>query len=375
MREKVGMASLPLHYGHAPAWLTGRMKKLSKEIMIVMMDEYGPDEILRRLSDPFWFQSLGCVLGYDWHSSGVTTVVTGILKNVLKPEEHGLAVAGGKGATSLKTPFEIEQIGRAFSLSEEDINRLKYSSRMSAKVDNAAIQAGYPLYHHAFFITTEGTWAVVQQGMNVREKTARRYHWLSDRVKSFVKEPHNAIISDRVEQTVLNMTSPVSEECQKTSLDLTKDGPRRVKQDFFSLKRPQNQEVLTKWLQEKSGVDRRNIKSMFLPEDLNWKALEKVYDFQPKNYEELLAFRGIGPATVRGLALISELVYGSEPSWKDPVKFSWAYGGKDGVPFPVDRRSMDESINFLRETIQSSRLGRTERSDALVRLKSIVPKT
>ncbi|HJX24277.1 MAG TPA: DUF763 domain-containing protein [Candidatus Bathyarchaeia archaeon] len=374
MKEKIGMASLPLHYGHAPAWLVGRMKRLSKEIMIVMLDKYGPDEILGRLSDPFWFQSLGCVLGYDWHSSGVTTVVTGILKNVLKPEEHGLAVAGGKGAASLKTPSEIEQIGRVFSLSEEEVNELKYSSRMSAKVDNAAIQAGYPLYHHTFFMTVNGTWAVVQQGMNVCEKTARRYHWLSDRVKSFVKEPHNAIISDRVEQTVLNMTSPVSEDCQKTSLDLTRDGPRTIKRDFHSL-RPQHQEVLTKWLQVKSDRDRKTFRAMHLPVDLNWKALEKVYDFQPRNYEELLAFRGIGPATVRGLALISELVYGSEPSWKDPVKFSWAYGGKDGVPFPVDRRSMDESVDFLRETIDSSKLGGNELSDALMRLKNIVPKT
>ena len=208
------------------------MKRLSKEIMIVMLDKYDPDEILARLSDPFWFQSLGCVLGYDWHSSGVTTVVTGILKNVLKPEEHGLAVAGGKGAASLKTPSEIEQIGRVFSLSEEEVNELKYSSRMSAKVDNAAIQAGYPLYHHTFFMTVNGTWAVVQQGMNVCEKTARRYHWLSDRVKSFVKEPYNAIISDRVEQTVLNMNSPVSEDCQKTSLDLNKGWTENHKAGF-----------------------------------------------------------------------------------------------------------------------------------------------
>ena len=374
MERKVGIASLPLHYGHAPPWLVSKMKRLSYEIITVMIDEYGQAALLRRLSDPFWFQSLGCVLGYDWHSSGVTTVVTGLLKTVLKPDEHGVAVAGGKGATSLKAPMEIEKIGDAFKFSEEKTEQLKYSSRMSAKVDNVAIQAGYPLYHHAFFVTVEGDWAVVQQGMNTEERVARRYHWLSTQVKSFVREPHNAIVSQRIENSVLDMTSRISEECQKMTLDLVKACPKTVKRDFLSL-RPSGQENLDRWLQDKSSISVKTIRTLSMPHDLNWKALEKVYDFQPRNYEEFLAFQGMGPATVRGLALISEIIYGSEPSWKDPVKYSWAYGGKDGVPYPVNRKSMEESITFLRDAVDASRLGSDEKLQAFKRLKRIVPET
>ena len=190
--KRTGVAKLPLHYGKAPRWLILRMQKLAKEMVTVIVDEYGQDEFPRRISDPFWFQALGCVLGYDWHSSGVTTVLTGVLKSAINSTEQGLAVCGGKGKISLRAPMEISRLGERFDFSANEINRLRYASRMSAKVDNTAIQAGYPLYHHAFFVTERGKWAVVQQGMNVKDRTARRYHCTKEGLGKdrFVVEPH-----------------------------------------------------------------------------------------------------------------------------------------------------------------------------------------
>lgn len=188
--QRTGVAELPLHHGHPPRWLVTRMTGMAHEITTIIVDEYGRNELLRRVSDPYWFQALGCVLGFDWHSSGVTTVLTGVLKKAIKPDMHGLAVCGGKGRTSKRAPEEIGQIGEQFGLSTARIEALQHASRMSAKVDNAAIQAGYQLYHHAFFVAESGDWAVVQQGMSDRDRTARRYHWLSEHVQSFVVEPH-----------------------------------------------------------------------------------------------------------------------------------------------------------------------------------------
>lgn len=349
-----------------------RMRGLAKEIVMIMIDEYGPSELLRRLADPFWFQGLGCVLGYDWHSSGVTTVVTGVLKSVMTPEEHGIAVAGGKGRSSMRAPEEIAEIGKRFDFSEADIRLLQYSSRMSAKVDNAAIQSGYPLYHHVFFVDEKGEWSVIQQGMSVEDKTARRYHWLSHHVKSFVVDPHDAIICDTVRKSVLDMTAKESAENRKTSVDLVRDGAQRIKKAFFSVKF-KNQASLEEWTCESSYGGEYNTDFLYMPWNINWKALEKAYEFQPKNYEELLSTRGVGPSTVRGLALVSEIIYGQSPSWKDPVKYSFAYGGKDGVPFPVDRNGMDRSIQFLREAVEQSKIGNKEKLSALSRLRMLVP--
>ena len=198
---RTGVANLPLHGGKAPSWLTGRMKKLAKEIANIMIDEYGTTSFLQRLSDPYWFQAFGCVLAYDWHSSGVTTVVTGILKTALTPEEHGITVCGGKGKTSKKTPSDIAIAGEKFGFSEETIKNLTYNSKMAAKVDNTAIQAGYQLYHHAFLVTRDEKWAVVQQGMSAQDRSARRYHWLSENVTDFVVEPESGIVCDTKKQS------------------------------------------------------------------------------------------------------------------------------------------------------------------------------
>ena len=372
--QRTGVAKLPLHYGKAPRWLIVRMRKLAREIVTIIVDEYGTGDFLKRLSDPFWFQALGCVLGYDWHSSGVTTVVTGVLKQAVVPEEHGVAVCGGKGRLSRQAPLEIGVVGERFGFSTDKIDALRYASKMSAKVDNTAIQAGYQLYHHAFFVAEDGRWVVIQQGMCPKDRTARRYHWLSDNVRNFVVEPHKAIVGDARREVALNMTAKESEGCRKASVDVAKEKPRRIMRMIMSV-RPAYQRSLQEWMSKKAetGWKEYPIDVLSMPRNLNWKALQQVYEFQPQNYEELLKVKGVGPATVRGLALIAELIYGEKPSWKDPVKYSFAYGGKDGVPYPVNRRAMDESIRILRRAIEEAKIGDKEKVRSLQRLRRFVP--
>jgi len=365
--QRTGLAQLPLHLGKAPHWLVVRMIDLAREITTIIVDEYGRDEFLRRISDPYWFQALGCVLGYDWHSSGVTTVLTGVLKNAVKPDVHGLAVCGGKGKTSRKTPDEILEAGEHFGLATSKIETLRYASRMSAKVDNSAIQAGYQLYHHSFFLAEDGKWAVVQQGMSAHDRTARRYHWLSEHVQDFVVEPHDAIVGDVKRNVALDMTAKESENCRKVSTDIVKEPPKKLMRLFQSVQ-PGHQPCLDKWIPE-AGWKEHTIEVFSMPSTLNWKMAKKLYDFKPENYEQLLGIRGVGPATVRGLALIAEIVYGAAPSWKDPVKYSFAVGGKDGVPYPVNKSSYDEIIKLLENAIEQAKVGQKERLNAIKRLR------
>ena len=372
--QRTGIARLPLHYGKAPKWLVIRMRKLAKEIVTIIVDEYGSEDFLKRISDSFWFQALGCVLGYDWHSSGVTTVVTGVLKQAIAPEEHGIAVCGGKGKISLQTPLEIENAGQKFGFAEAKIEALCYASKLSAKVDNTAIQAGYQLYHHTFFLSENEKWAVIQQGMCPQDRTARRYHWLSDNIQSFVDEPHKAIVGDVKRGIALDMTARESENCRKTSVDIAKEPTKKIMHLIMSI-RPAYQKSLQEWLSKTANTAWKEyrIDVLSMPKNINWKILREVYEFQPKNYEELLGFKGVGPATVRGLALVAELIYGEKPSWKDPVKYSFAYGGKDGVPYPVDRKAMDESIKILNQAIQEAKVGEKEKLASLQRLRQFVP--
>ncbi len=371
--KRMGIAKLPLHYGKAPRWLVLRMQRLAKEMVTVIIEEYGQDEFLRRISDPFWFQALGCVLGYDWHSSGVTTVLTGVLKKAIDPTEMGLAVCGGKGKISLQAPIEINNLGERFGFSADEIDSLQYASRMSAKVDNTAIQVGYPLYHHAFFVTGNGKWAVVQQGMSTKDRTARRYHWIKEGLcrNSFVVDPHEAIVGETRRKTALDLTARESEECRETSVDLSREKPRKVKRLLESV-RPIWQKSLLEWLSGSANEDYA-IDVLSMPRRVNWTALREAYEFQPKNYEQLLGIKGIGPATIRGLALVSQIIYGKPPSWKDPVKYSFAYGGKDGVPYPVNRKAMDKSIEILEQAIHESQLGKKDKLRSLERLEEFVP--
>jgi hypothetical protein len=338
-----------------------------------MIDEYGTAKFIERLSDPYWFQALGCVLAYDWHSSGVTTVVTGVLKTVLTADDHGVVVCGGKGKTSRKTPSDIQTAGEQWGFSQDVIDDLTYTSRMTAKVDNTAIQAGYQLYHHAFLLTEDEKWAVIQQGMSDEERSARRYHWLSNNTVSFVEEPRNAVACNIKRAKALNMVAKESESARRASVDLAKEPTKKLYNLIQSTARPQNQASLQTWLPQTDDPWIQTQTTLNMPRNINWDTLSRIYEFQPSNYEELLAVKGVGPATVRGLALVAELVYGEEPSWHDPVKFSFAYGGKDGVPFPVDRRAMDESIGILKKAVEESRVGEAEKLRSLQNLRRFVP--
>jgi hypothetical protein len=296
----------------------------------------------------------------------LTTVVTGVLKDVLTTEKHRVRVAGGKGRASRRAQDEIATIGESFGVSSSKVEGLQYASRMAAKVDTAALQAGYPLYHHAFFITEGGEWCVVQQGMNTQDRTARRYHWLSEDVKDFVVEPHKAVVGETVRPLALNMTAKEAEENRKTCVDLVKGNPENL---VSSIRRITPEASLDWWTE--GGGPQVTYGFFKMPRRLNWNLFRELYDVQPRNFEELLAFRGVGPATVRALALVGQLVFGKPASWRDPVKFSFAHGGKDGVPYPVDRRAMDGSIRTLGEIVSATEVERDRKVGALKRLAKL----
>jgi len=357
---RTGHADLPLHPGRCPPWLFGRMKKLGGAITEVIVLEYGMDEYIRRLSDPYFFQSLGCVLGFDWHSSGLTTTVCGALKEALNEANQGVVFLGGKGKTSKKTPDEIQDLGEKWNLSSAKIKSLTYASKAAAKVDNSLLQDGYQLYHHSFVMTEQGKWAVIQQGMNDFNKYARRYHWLSDNVVNFVIEPHSAICCDSKGESVLNMTAKESSEAQKSSVELVKESPEKILRPIKENK-DAKQSLLADYgfsMGTKHEID------LHL-----YKKLMDLKEFQPKNYEELVMFKGVGPKTVRALALMSELIYGAKPSWKDPARYSFSHGGKDGFPYPVDRPLMDSSVEMLKSAVEEAKVGNDEKLKAMRRLK------
>jgi hypothetical protein len=359
-------AVLPLHGGKAPRWLFNRMVKLSECIVDIIIDEYGQRGLLKRLSDPWFFQSLSCVLGYDWHSSGTTTVTCGALKMAMDRQNMGVTVCGGKGRTSLKTPKEIREMAQFFGLNSYKTESLIYASKMCAKADNALIQDSYQLYHHCFFFTEKGEWIVIQQGINEEKANARRYHWDLNQ-RRFTHEPQQDIICPTKLPEVLDMTHRESLTNQQTCVDLVRDNPDKLRKQLIRPV-PANQSRLDRW----SGTE-ENI--LIMPRSVNWDAVRAAYEFQPRTYEELVSRKGIGPGTVRGLALIAELIYGNRASWKDPVKFNFAFGGKDGVPYPVDRRSMDEAVDILRTSIQSSGLKHSEQLQAINRLRKCIPES
>jgi hypothetical protein len=351
--SRTGFAHLPLHGGKAPSYLFKRMVPLSREIVVFIAAEFGREEVLRRLSDPYWFQAFGCVLGFDWHSSGLTTTVCGALKEGLKGTENelGIYVAGGKGATSRKTPSEItsacDRLGR-------DPQPLVYASRISAKVDNSAVQDGYQLYHHSFVFTGLGQWCIVQQGMNDETSMARRYHWLSDNVTSYVDEPHAAICCDATTPT-LNLIAKASAEVRSASAALASEKPEVTLQAFHHL--PLLDMPRRHWIQD---ID---VNPKYLQ-----KILLKTYENAPADFESLLAIEGVGAKTLRALALTSELIYGTKASRTDPARYSFAHGGKDGTPFPVDRTTYDKTIEVMRDALNGANVERSEKVKAFKRL-------
>ncbi len=359
---RTGISDLPLHTGQAPRWLFNRMVKLAAAISDVVIIEYGTEEYLRRLSDPFWFQAFSCVLGFDWHSSGTTTVTCGALKKALENSKE-ITVAGGKGKVSLRTPDEIAAWADMNEMSESVQDQLIYASRLSAKVDNAAVQDGHQLYHHTIMFDRNGHWTVVQQGMSGISGYARRYQWNSSDLDQFVIEPHTAILGSRTD-VALDMTSKQSSESRSLCTDLVNDGIDHFRRDILVVDKHQST------LDEFNGLKPLRLS---MPRSVNWRALRNAYEFQPRNYEELLAIRGVGPSAVRALALTGELIYGTAPSWKDPVKYSFAVGGKDGVPFPVDRKVMDQAIEVLSEGVEQARMKKREKLEAVKRLRFLVP--
>ena len=355
MPQRTGSATLPLHGGKAPRWLFDRMLQLAPAIAEVIVLEHGRSTFLARLSDPHWFQAFGCVLGFDWHSSGVTTTVCGALKEGLARtgNELGILVAGGKGKASRRTPMELVQYGDRLGL---DGARLAYNSRMAAKVDSAAVQDGFGIYHHSFFVTREGEWAVVQQGMRDNDGTARRYHWLGSQLKDFVNEPHAAVASDARPESVLNMVATESADARNASAEFARLEPRMFDREIAR--------VISMSLPSRHWVDIR--------QDVNPAHLRKVllstYEANPQSFEALLAVPGVGPKAVRALALVADVVYGSPASMRDPARFSFAHGGKDGHPYPVNREVYDHSVDWLREAVNKARIGHSERLKALKRL-------
>jgi hypothetical protein len=375
---KRGTVNLPLHHGQAPSYLIKRMIKLSSAISTIIIEENGSKEFFKRISDPLWFQAFGCVLGFDWHSSGLTTVVTGVLKQSLNSEQHRITISGGKGKNSTKPKYEIKTLAeKNYNLSTSKINHLLYASKMSAKIDNSAIQDGFNLYHHMIFFDEDGNWTIIQQGLNEKYKLARRYHWISDNLINYIIEPHKGIIGQERIPLCLNMTSKEAEENRKSCVDLVKEGSNSIQSYIYKIMETNILEKLDKWISlnrlDSDGnnfVEQRysHIEKYEMPRKINWKTMDELYDISPTNYEHLISQNGVGPSTVRALALISEIIYGNRASWSDPVKYNYAHGGKDGVPYPIARNTYDNSIKYLSEAINGSEIEKIEKISSLKRL-------
>lgn len=356
--QKTGTIDLPLHPGKCPPWLFFRMRELAREISLAIVEDYGTKELVYRLSNPMFFQALGCALGFDWHSSGLTTTVGAALKEGV-PLDCGVAFCGGKGKTSLQTPKEITERAEYFSLSEKKTEFLLKATRLSAKVDSACIQDGYTLYHHLFVFDEDGNWAVIQQGFNDSTGYARRYHWLNS--QEFVDCP-NEVVAGVKQSAVLNLVSEKSRDVRKASVDIINDNPSHLRSEFSSQQTLFSHHVLPR---------RHEILACDLDE-CDWKNLHALYEIQPRDYEELVSLRGVGGKTLRALALLSKLVYGKEADWEDPVKYSFAHGGKDGFPYPVDKKNYDNSIEFLRELVRERKIGKDKNKQILMRLSSLL---
>ncbi|QND58772.1 DUF763 domain-containing protein [Mesorhizobium huakuii] len=367
MAQRSGSADLPLHGGRVPKWLGDRMTRLGAVMCEAIIHHYGRNELLRRLAHPFWFQSFGAVMGMDWHSSGITTSVVGALKRGLTPlsGELGIHVCGGRGAHSRKTPHELAAIGERIGF---DGTRLATVSRLVAKVDSAAVQDGFDLYLHGFIVTDDGDWVVVQQGMNGDSKVARRYHWLSEGLKSFVDQPH-AAIEGANQGEIVNLTDHRAEASRQGQLDLLQDlGPDRILREFAALETstaPAPEQPLLPHLVMPAHHDVRESDVVMRRLHGNMAA---AAERGPEDFSELLLVPGVGARTVRALALVAEVVHGAPCRFSDPGRFSLAHGGKDRHPFPVPLKVYDETIGVLKSAVQKARLGRDEEIGALRRL-------
>ena len=365
---RTGIAIVPLDYGKCPRWLFERMKRLGRGITTAIVEEFGPEEFLRRLSDPVWFQSLGCVLGFDYNSSGLSVTTLGALKAGLFEiqDQLGIYVCGGK-KESRKTPEEITAYGisRQFSFAPN----LIYASKMAAKIDSSLIQDNYQIYQHNFLFTKSGKWAVIQQGMNTDNQTARRYHWLSSGVKDFIEEPHSGIISG-AKVKPLNLTAKESDKNREISLGQVLEEPKTVVKNLAMISRH------PKRLTFMQLYDKEFYWHPVVEEKFDLKRLEKTIfaaaEQNPQNFEELLALKGVGPKTIRALSLVSEIIYGAKPSYEDPARYTFAHGGKDGTPVPVDRRVYNATLAIMEKGIKKSKISNQEKLEAQGRLNSTI---
>ena len=352
--KRSGFADLPLHTGRVPAWLAERMTTLGTAITEAVVHHYGRHAFLSRLSDPFWFQAFGSVMGMDWHSSGITTSVMGALKRGLKEREHelGLYVCGGRGRHSRRTPDELRALGDRLSL---DGDALVRTSRLTARVDNNAIADGFQIYLHTFVLAADGEWAVVQQGLNDRSGTARRYHWHSAFVRDFTSAPHTAIVGPPA-GVIQNLVDAGAKPAQEAMLQLTAERPDRVLKEVQSWTAPRHHDVRAE------DVDLKRLGAV----------LALAHERDLSDFASLLLVEQLGPRTLQSLALVAEVIHGTPTRFQDPARFSFAHGGKDGHPFPVPLKTYDETIGVLRDGLRRARLGETDRLDGLKRLDRFV---
>ena len=373
---------MTLDTGRCPPWLFERMVLLGREMTRVLVEEYGPDVFIKRIADPVWFQSLGTVLAFDWNASGLTTILTAALKEAIRGQERqlGVFIAGGKGKTSRKTPEQIHEWGVRLNLTPQYIANLEYNSKMAAKVDSTLVQDGYQIYHHSFFFSRNGAWAVVQQGMNKQNQSARRYHWFSESAKDLVCEPHSGISSQVFGKRVMNLVSKDSAKTREVSTEMVQGSYDTLLKDIQLLRKHYTPVSRTATFKKDDdilrlaafdgvefkhhGVELEDFsKSKYLE-----KILAKVSYEQPNTYEKLVATEGVGPKTIRALSLVAEVIYGASPSYDDPARYSFAHGGKDGTPTFIDRETYDQTIDTLQRAVRRTRLAPAAKEKVLRRL-------
>ena len=348
--KRSGTADLPLHGGRVPAWLATRMASLGSAIAESVIHHHGRGAFLSRLSDPFWFQALGTVMGMDWHSSGITTSVMGALKRGLAPRaaELGLYICGGRGEHSRRTPDELVRVAERTGL---DGHGLVRTSRLTARIDNNAVADGFQIYLHSFVVTREGEWAIVQQGMNGAARLARRYHWHSASVRDFTADPHAAIVGEPCGE-IRNLVDSRAKPAQHALLAIVQDDPARTVADVRRLEMPAHHDV------RRADVHARRLGAV----------LALAHERELSDFASFLLLEQLGPRTLQSLALVAEVVHGTPTQFADPARFSFAHGGKDGHPFPVPLRVYDESIGFLRRALEAAKLGHTDKLEGFSRL-------
>ena len=356
MTNRSGTADLPLHHGKVPPWLANRMARLSRPIVEAIVLEFGKNELMLRLSDPLWFQSFGAVLGMDWHSSGITTSVVGALKRAINPIAHeiGIYVCGGRGRHSRNTPTELLKVADKTGL---DGHHLVRCSRLSAKVDNTAIQDGFQIYLHSFVVTSEGDWTVIQQGLNDKNGYARRYHWHSKAFESFVNEPHTSIFGQQ-QGLILNLTDNQADPTRQKLVEFSKQKPTKALAEIRKIRMPAHHDVKVK------DVDMKRLGSV----------IALAHESEVQDFENLLLLKGLGPRTLQSLTLVSEVIYGTPSRFEDPARYSFAHGGKDGHPFPVPTKIYDKTIHTLRSAVEKAKIGDKDKQTAIKGLHNMALK-